>query len=225
MATVNKRVLGNVRGRIGDIVFSRWKGLYVAKGRPGRRVKENLEAPLPEQKLRVRLISTNLNKFSNYVKIGFSSKYTKATPYSRAYKYNLNNAIKGSYPNLEIDYSKFTVSQGSREIAWGAKVYFEPDRFLRVTWQIPEVCDINEIGDDIAYIVVYQPGDALVYAIELGRFTALRSDLSLRARISYHHDLPRGGISHVWIFFASPDGKQTSNSIYVGSGYPNRAKK
>jgi hypothetical protein len=221
MATVSKRVLGNMRGRLADAVFSKWKTLYVAKGRPGKRKNKNPDAPLSKQNLRIQMISTAQSYFADYISIGFSSKYAKATPYTRALKNNLKHAIKGTYPDFEIDYSKFIVSQGPREVAWGGKMYFEPSSFLRVTWKIPKVCDVNEIGDDTAYIVVYQPGGKFVYTFKHGRFTALRRDLTYRARLTYDPELPGGGIVHVWIFFISPDGKQSSDSIYLGSGYIN----
>lgn len=127
-----------------------------------------------------------------------------------AKKYHLNHAIKGEMPNFEIDHSKVVLSKGNRETAWAGRVEMKNTRSLRVTWEIPATADHKLIAKDDVHVIIYREVK--------GKCAHLGYGLT---RDMLTHDIKVGTINpgetvHAWIFFTSPDGKNISNSDYIG---------
>jgi hypothetical protein len=187
-------------------------------GRPRNDVRRRRKVRIPEHNLRLKLIQNAQRWFAEAINKGFASRNWKGTARGRAIRYNLQHAIKGQYPDLELDYSQLKFSLGSREGVWGAKLTFEENAWVRLDWQIPEICNMKVIGDDKAYVIVYHETTHNGNDISIERFQSIRSALSHRVHI------PRAKKDdveyvHVWMFFESPDGKERSDSYYFGSGY------
>lgn len=187
-------------------------------GRNMRYARKRKKVVISEQNLRIKLISDNQRLLTEAINLGFAAAKEKGSAYSRATKYNLKHAIRGQYPDLQVDFSKFRISRGSREGIWAGKLRFEPDSWIQLDWEIPETCDLKEIGNDRAVIAVYQPDSYLLYSLTFERFNTIRKALSHRVRLNNEGDC---GFVHVWMFFISPDGKEISESHYFGSGIIN----
>jgi cation transport regulator ChaB len=186
-------------------------------GRPKNGVRSRKKVAMPAQNLRMQLVSKAQKLFRRAINIGFDSKTAKGTARDRATKYNLLHAVKGAYPELEIDYSKLKFSKGSREGVWGGNLTMEQDYWIKLDWEIPEQCNFKKIGNDTAYVLFYKPTLHWGNDVGIQRFQSVRSALSHRIRCGKQEgdDL----FVHVWMFFVSPDGKQRSDTYYFGSGY------
>jgi hypothetical protein len=194
-------------------------------GRSSNSYKKRKKVTIPEQNLRVKLISEAQRYLAPAINVGFTSRTGKGTPYSRASKYNLQNAIIGKYPDIAIDFSKLKVSHGAREGVWAGRLTFEPNCYIKLDWEIPALCNIKAIGNDRAVIVVYQPKSKVVYGINFERFNSQRKALTHRVKLAVNHGYEdEDDFIHVWMFFVSPDGKETSNSYYFGGGYINSSR-
>ena len=202
--------LGNLRGKVGEGVASKWRSLTVIKSLPAKRTKKQREKRLSQQ-MSLPLVSGFLGNFVHEIKIGFHNKQAKLPPFQAAVKYNYERALLGTSPDFSIDYKKVVFSLGDREIAWAGKVVAEGNG-ARISWEIPQTSKIKLIGEDIANLVIFNATKDLRPGYEW--------QLSTRADLSFYIRIQRGSWGdhlHFWLFFTSPDGKTRSNSQYMGS--------
>ena len=202
--------LGNLRGKVGEGVASKWRSLTVIKSLPAKRTKKQRKKRLSQQ-LSLPLVSGFLGNFVHEIKIGFHNKQAKLPPFQAAVKYNYERALLGTSPDFSIDYKKVVFSLGDREIAWAGKVVAEGNG-ARISWEIPQTSKIKLIGEDIANLVIFNATKDLRPGYEW--------QLSTRADLSFYIRIQRGSWGdhlHFWLFFTSPDGKTRSNSQYMGS--------
>ena len=202
--------LGNLRGKVGEGVASKWRSLTVIKSLPAKRTKKQRKKRLSQQ-LSLPLVSGFLGNFVHEIKIGFHNKQAKLPPFQAAVKYNYERALLGTSPDFSIDYKKVVFSLGDREIAWAGKVVAEGNG-ARISWEIPQTSKIKLIGEDIANLVIFNATKDLRPGYEW--------QLSTRADLSFYIRIQRGSWGdhlHFWLFFTSPDGKTRSNSQYTGS--------
>lgn len=89
-----------------------------------------------------------LKPLTPFLRIGFQTYANKKTAFNAAMSYNVNNAVKGEHPDLELDFSKILVSRGSllpaenaAAIASGGNLNFTwPDKIyygrgdVQLTW-------------------------------------------------------------------------------------------
>jgi hypothetical protein len=106
---------------------------------------------------------------------------------------------------------KIIFSKGNGEPVWSGKAVLVHENEIRITWEIPGTANLKVIGNDQAKVVIYNETNDT--AVNLSR-TATRLDLSLTLMIP---DAYIGHKLHLWMFFASPDGKSVSNTDYIGS--------
>ncbi|SEA61362.1 DUF6266 family protein [Pedobacter hartonius] len=206
MATIRKGILGGFSGTAGPATGTNWRGQDVLKGRSKKRIeKEDL---LP-QNFKLKVMSEFLGHFSALIKIGFYHRNKKDTPFNRAMSYNLERAITGEAPDYDINYKKIVFSKGNREPAWSVRAMLEQKDQININWEVPETANIKVIANDLAKIVIYNETK------KEARFsaTAIRSDLSITVTIP---EVFIGNKFHLWMFFVSPDGKNVSNSDYLG---------
>jgi len=202
--------LGNLRGKVGEGVASKWRNLTVIKSLPAKRTKKQRKKRLSQQ-LSLPLVSGFLGKFVHEIKIGFDNRLSKLPAFQTAVKYNFDKALLGTFPQFSIDYKKVVFSLGDREIAWAGKVVEEGDG-ARISWEIPQTSKIKLVGEDIANLVIFNATKDLRPGYEW--------QVSTRADLSFYTRIQRdswGDNLHFWLFFTSPDGKTRSNSQYMGS--------
>lgn len=211
MATITGRVIGNLRGKLGNVIHCSWRKLYVAKKVSKRRKKKKGAAVLPQVR-KVELMSPFLRCFTAEIKKGFYKKNSKHTPWTLALKYNLDKAVINDGEGFAINYKNVRIADGNLEGAWAAKMNFEPGSTIRITWQMSSMAEQTTAGKDKAWIAIYNLTDEILQNIQI---VADREAMTA----AYHLKKDEVGHTfHAWIFFISPDGKQVSTSDYIGSG-------
>jgi hypothetical protein len=206
---IKKGELGEISGKVGNTVLSSWKHIDVVKSTPHKRLRNPEKSPTT-QNVRIGLMSNFLSRFSKCLKVGFYTKNGKIPGYQAALKYNLLHAIAEKQLPCEIDFSKVLMSKGTREMPWACRLSAVDAFTIKVSWEIPQTAKLASIGKDDAYVLCYNSttgrGGYMV-------FKAKRSSLSLTEVLHYWFHV---GTVHFWLYFMSPDGKEASNSKYLG---------
>ena len=112
MAKSTKGILGDISGKLGDRVYSHWRGVPVVRSAPGPRKKKSSPAQLAQQ-ASFRLISKFLQPLNSLLSVSFGEQNKKMTGANLAMRHNLKAAVTGNYPHLAIDPARVLISQGS----------------------------------------------------------------------------------------------------------------
>lgn len=205
MATHQHGILGGFSGKLGTVIGSCWKRLEIMRSRPRKR-KDN---PTPEQlqaRAKLSLMGAFLKRFSDVLRKTFSGDNMSGT--NIALKYNIDNAISGSYPSYSINYPNVRLAHGD---------LFPPDPITttatagsagEVVFNWNDNTAAYAKDTDTAVVIAYCPDlDRAIYD-----FTAAkRSDATTTLNaVSFS-----GKMVHTWMAFISK--ADVSESRYCGS--------
>jgi len=112
IAKNTRGILGDISGKVGDRVYTRWRGIPVVRSTPGPRKKKPSPTQLAQQ-ASFRLISKFLQPLNDLLAISFGEQCKGMTGANAAMQHNLKAAITGNYPDLAIDPARVLISQGS----------------------------------------------------------------------------------------------------------------
>lgn len=102
---------GAYTGRVGNVIGTMWKGRAVLRIRPASVANPNTLAQ-QTQRLKFKIVTSFINLHDSLIKIGYSAYEKTLTPFNSALKYNISNAITGTFPDLSLDLTKVKISQG-----------------------------------------------------------------------------------------------------------------
>ncbi|CAM4170481.1 hypothetical protein SAMN06265348_105369 [Pedobacter westerhofensis] len=198
---------GDFTGRIGNMVFYKLNGKIV-----GRTIGivETYSEKQEEVRMRTQLISPFLTPLKDFIRVGFRNtpKPQDWDFYSVATSVNKPGAIKGIYPNLEINYKKVILSLGSVPSPKNPKVILN-DNILEFSWEP----DLDAGGADLldqVMLVAYFPQTLKAVFITSGaRRTAGTEKLKLP---SFNEKT----VIETYISFITDDRTDVSNSVYTG---------
>jgi hypothetical protein len=208
MAITNSGPLGPFKGRLGPLLG------YTVRGKAVLRMKSHITKPRTEGQLatlqRMQVLSPFLNLIKVYLRVGFqlSAIINNNTPNNSAKSYNLKHAVKGIYPNQEIDYSKVRLSEGSLALPLNPQVALVPEG-LKFTWDY-DPYDVNDNGFDRTMLMAYFPDKKTCCYVISG---ALRSAAAETLLIS---SALVGLSAETYISFITDDRSSISNSVYTG---------
>lgn len=112
MATFLNGILGGFSGKVGTVIGSNWNGIDYMRSRATNITQPNTPAQL-EQRARFGLVGKFLRPLIPFLRVGYKSMAVKQSAYNAALAYTLENAVTGTYPALDINYSKVLVCQGN----------------------------------------------------------------------------------------------------------------
>jgi len=112
MGIYNQGVYGPYSGRVGNVIGTFWKGRCVMRIRAASFTDANT-IPQQTQRMKWRLVSAFLNANAKLVKLGMTAIDQKLTAFNNAMKYNIPEAITGTFPELSLDLTKVTLSKGT----------------------------------------------------------------------------------------------------------------
>ena len=111
MGTHKKGILGNFSGKVGTVVGSKWRGVWVMRGlTDAKRGKPN--PAQQQQQAKFTLMVKFLQPLSSLVGLTYDTSPAEMSGFNKAFSDNIRNAITGVYPALAIDYSKVILSKG-----------------------------------------------------------------------------------------------------------------
>jgi len=208
MSTIKQGILGGFSGKTGTVIGSSWKGIAVMRGIAPSIAQPNTAAQL-QQRAKFSVMGKFLRPLIPFLRIGFKNQAIKMSGFNAAMSYNLVNALTGTYPAYEVDYSKALVSQGNLPGALNPEVTSTTAGEIKYTWA-DNSSDTNAMPDDKVLLVVYNP--ARWQAITVG-------DGNTRTGGSQTITLPStfsGDEVQCFIAFQNANQSVLSNSQFVG---------
>jgi len=142
------------------------------------------------------------------INLGFKSVEQFSTGFNMAVAYTVKNAITGAYPDYEVDYAKVLISQGPLNAVAGLNIVGEEAGKLTFNWTNNSS---NGLASETDKAVI------LIYSQDSGRYI-FTTEGSARNTGTHQFDLQdlSGEQVHVWMAFASENGRLFSTSIYGG---------
>ncbi len=111
MSKVSKGIYSNSSGKLGNVVFSSWKGIEYVRSKPS--VIRNPRTPGQEmQRSKFALLSGIIYPLLPFIRIGFGGYAIRMSACIAAMSYNIKNAVTGTPPDPVIDFEKLTFSRG-----------------------------------------------------------------------------------------------------------------
>ncbi|WP_222539288.1 DUF6266 family protein [Pedobacter polysacchareus] len=97
-----------------------------------------------------------LRTMGNFIKLGYGlqARGTVHNAHNLATSYHKKHALKGEYPNIQIDYSKVMPSQGSMPETQGLKI-IKVENGLEISWDTQEEEELA--GNDSVILMICLP--------------------------------------------------------------------
>ena len=210
MAIFTPGPLGCPKGKMDNIVFYQLKDQIISRsigkfrGKPTPDQLANRQAMLATMDLLVPMKS--------FIKQGFeqSTKGTRCNAFNIATSYNKKNALKGEYPNINVDYTKVVLSSGKLPLATDLKLS-KTEGGLLLEWN-PEYTRENR--DDLVMVALYHSSikDATMY-LNAGKREQGKCFIPIEEN---KHNLLNAPIE-AYLCFKSANGELISDSVYLGN--------
>ncbi|HEY3370952.1 MAG TPA: DUF6266 family protein [Prolixibacteraceae bacterium] len=155
MATNEQGILGGFSGKVGTVIGGNWNGIDFMRGVPAH-IANPRTAAQQDQRVRMGAMIQFLSPLKAFLRVGFKKQAIKMSAFNAATSYNLAHAIRGAYPDYEIDYSKVRLSQGNLPGALNPQVSSPESCQVEFSWEDNSL-DNGALGNDRALLVVYCP--------------------------------------------------------------------
>ena len=198
---------GPIRGKVGTVIGSSWKGIPYLKGlykKRTKRISKNEKA--------------NRNKFSMaqywlkpllpFVRQGFKGYSLLSEGFTAAKSYLLKNAVETSPSGIMINPALMKVSFGDLPLPAGLTVEKIAGNRLQFSWDPTKIGDINP--RDQVMLLAYDIKNANAHFTINGQFRSSGSD-------SLEIDGSKGKTYHVYMAFSAADRSRQSDSVYMGT--------
>lgn len=151
MGKISQGILGGLSGKVGNVVGGNWKGIDYIRIKPTSVANPRTEGQVNQRnKFTVTLEYLQANK--DFIKIGYKSYAIKKTEFNAAMSYVLGNAIIGTSPNFNVDYTKALLSRGSLSSALNGSVNLATAGEVTFDWD-DNSTDGNANATDKAMVV------------------------------------------------------------------------
>lgn len=228
MAVLKDGVLGGVRGKLGNTVYYMLNGKQISR-KIGRQTKAPTEKQLANRQ-GMKVVIDFLKPIGLFVQMGFGLEAQRGGMLSQhaAISYNKSYALKGEYPEIEIDFAKALVSKGDmaqlKNPAVSLNGSVEDGYALWFAWD----AGMDDLEwprcNDMVMLLAYFPEVALMddEGEEIGILDAkacMKMDGARRNDGQDVMELPAslvGRSMEVYIAVVAEDRKKISNSQYLG---------
>lgn len=210
MAKLPKGILGPLSGKVGPVVGATWRGVAYIRARPRkkkRKKKVKSTAQLANE-AKFKFANRWMVPFHPYLIIGFQNMPEDKPAISMAFSVNYHQAVIGSYPDFEIDFSKVVLSTGDLPNLYMPVIMLSAPDQVALSWQQKSEAGVS--FDDQVMLVLYnrelELADGFIGGIK-------RSG----GKCSFRFD-PRltGKALDVYVSVTSADRKKIAGSLYLG---------
>lgn len=208
MATSDDGNFSGFRGKLGSIVYYYLNGRYVART-IGISTKEPSILQLAVRMI-AKLISAFLSPLKAFIGVGFElkAKDTKTNQHNQAFSYISKNAIKGSYPEIEVDYQKVLLTLGNMPLPLNPEVKMTAAG-LAFTWDTELKITGTHWTDQVMLVAYFPELNKAVYLTAGARRNEGVQHLPLTG-------IERGYVVETYFSFIAEDRKSIANSLYTG---------
>jgi hypothetical protein len=199
--------LGPVKGKVGNIIVSSWKGKPYVKSVPGERKSPPTIKELNNRK-KWAMAQAWLKPIKEFVRQGFNGYTPTVEGFLAAKSYLLKNAFEGEAPDFIIDPALVKVSSGELPLPKNIGVSQITAGTIQFTWNI----------DNIEYDNRYDQVMLLAYDVE-NRFPVFNITGQFRSTgvDTLQLTVVEPGVYHLYIAFVAADRKSQSDSVYLGT--------
>ena len=196
---------GPVIGKVGNLVSYILNGQVVTRTIGHKSNKHSKDQLANYQAMTVTM--NLLRPITAFINSSFEieARGTVKNQHNLATSYNKKQALKGEYPNIRVDYSKVVLSYGNLPVAENLKMQ-KTDTGLQITWDTG-----NGRRDDMVMVLICHP----LKGLSSGSINACRRDAGAHFFPLSKEDLAQQ--LEAYICFKSADGKQISDSVYLGN--------
>jgi hypothetical protein len=205
-------VLTGIRGKIGNIVIYQWKNKICARSKPAKARKKSPRTTAQQaQNNKMKVLSPFLNPVKEFLRVGFKqiADDQNISANNAAKSVNMKQAIKGEFPEQEINWDKILVADG--ELVKPENVTIKvAENAVHFTW------DKDQAGlgspKDRAIILLYNKTFRRVDA----NYSGARRD-ELKDTFFLNPRYRNTGTYEVFIAFKDVMSNHVSKSVYCGS--------
>ncbi|MGY4383407.1 hypothetical protein ACVWYN_000426 [Pedobacter sp. UYP24] len=210
MGQYKKGILGHFRGKVGTVIGSIWNGIYYMRSLPDTTNSTPTQSQL-NVRIKFAIAQGFLKRIKALINIGYQKFTDGISPMNAATSYTLKYAITGVSPNYTIDYSKVVVSAGDLDQPYNPGMIMSTPAEIKFNWdaQVEAQMDYGKNTDTVTF---------LVFCPILNKFTKV-SNVVPRSALTYTLSVPAefsGELVHAWMVLTSVDGKEVSESYYMG---------
>jgi hypothetical protein len=206
MARLRQGILGPVSGSVGTIVGASWKDIDYIRSKSSRPKGDPTAAQLDNQ-YKFSAVINFVSTMTELLQQTFSKYAVGMSESNAAFSYNYANAITGTSPDYDIDYTNALVSRGDLANATGIAATVT-NKTLHFTWTDNSGLGLAAPTDKAVLVAYCKNYNLTVYSIG----AAVRSAMAAMLDVSNF----TGFAVETWIAFLSEDGINASNSIYTG---------
>ncbi len=207
MGTIKQGILGGFSGKVGTVIGGSWKGIAYMRSQAQSVKNPRTEAQM-EQRSKFALTLAFLKPITNYIRTGYKTYANKQTAFNAAMSYICKNAIAGTYPDYSLDYQSVLVSRGSLTPAENATATAIAGK-IQFSWT-----DNSGVSDALATDLAMP----LIFNNDT-KEAIFNTSAATRADSSVEINVPADWVGNEvepYIAFISADGKNVSNSVYLG---------
>jgi hypothetical protein len=209
MATLRNGLLGNYKGKIGNLVFYEVRGRQVV-----RTLGKSTVPPTPAQlqnRNEMETVVGFLKPLREFINVGFNlkAKGSSRTPYNMAVSYNKIHAVAGAYPNVKMNYEKVQVTEGRMVAAINPTVELTADG-LSFTWLCPDTLEWPRPNDQVMLLAYFPLLERVGYILYGANRLECADVLNLPTDLL-------GKYMEVYISFIAENRQKIANSIYLGN--------
>ncbi len=209
MATSNQGLFGIFSGRIGKLIGYNYKGRQAFRITPKKSTKPPTVAQ-QAQRFRFALAVHFLSPLKSIISKGYGNNRGKTSQTNQCNGYHTKHAIKGEFPDLEIDYSKVVLTTGRLCRVADVEMLSKRTSCIDFSWT-NYIQPYMYSETDQAILVAYNPSQQRHQFI---RTNSTRADQCATLEVPLAFS---GHKVHCWMMFISPNGKEFSTSTYLGS--------
>jgi hypothetical protein len=206
MGIINKGILGPVSGTVGTVIGGTWKSIPYLRSQPASHRTEFTQKQLDQQK-KFATVLRFLQPLRALLTFSFREYAVRMSGFNNAMSYTLSNAITGTYPDYEINYSLVLVSRGELPNAVNPTAVATSATLVTFSW-VDNSGTGKAAETDVAILVVY----CIERKQALFNMGTERSAQSATIDVSQFSGLT----VQTYIAFIETNGRTVSNSIYTG---------
>jgi hypothetical protein len=210
MGKISQGILGGLSGKVGNIIGGSWKGIDYIRIKPSSVANPRTKGQV-NQRNKFSATIQFLQPNKDFLNVGYKAFAVKKTAFNSAMSYVLNNAIAGTAPNFNVDYSLALLSKGNLSTPLNGGVDLATANQVTFDWD-DNSADGNANATDKAMVLAYNPSKK-ESTYNLGGAQRSITSQILTLPTSY-----TGDTIQLFMAFVSEDGKVVSNSVYLGSG-------
>ena len=210
MGKISQGILGGLSGKVGNVIGGSWKGIDYIRIKPSSVANPRTPGQV-NQRNKFSATIEFLQPNKDFLNAGYKAFAVKKTAFNSAMSYVLNNAIAGTAPNFNVDYSLALLSKGNLSTPLNGGVDLATANQVTFDWD-DNSADGNANATDKAMVLAYNPSKKeSIYILDGAQRSTTSQILTLPASYT-------GDTIQLFMAFVSENGKVVSNSIYLGSG-------